>query len=346
MITLIKQFLFSQRSMKTNVGPNQDSDQQARYLMLDLINRERNRVGSPPVALADNTAAQRHADACHSMGVGSHWNLEGLKPYMRYSLTGGCQNNGENCYQHVRVGNAGPGDIAGSINLAMKGWMASPGHRTTILDPWHRKVSVGIHWTASQFAAIQDFEGDYLDFTVYPAVSGGVLEFSGRVKNGVNLSTPDDLIAELWFDPPPAPLTVGQLLRVNGYDNGIPVARLRRVLPDGYFWEQNSFTAQFIRMRSPEQLSRDVTIPKSLFDRKSMIESAYKGNQHAERLEIDVPLIDAEEWRVSASGFSVRTDVGPVLDQWGNGVYSLLLYSPMASSPEMVNFSQFSMFLY
>ena len=65
-------------------------------LMLQLINAERAAVGLMPVALGENAAAQLHAEASLRGCFSSHWGLDGLKPYMRYSLTGGYQANAEN----------------------------------------------------------------------------------------------------------------------------------------------------------------------------------------------------------------------------------------------------------
>lgn len=64
--------------------------------MLALINAERRIAGLAPVVLGDNDAAQLHAEASLENCFASHWGLDGLKPYMRYSLAGGYQSNGEN----------------------------------------------------------------------------------------------------------------------------------------------------------------------------------------------------------------------------------------------------------
>ena len=64
--------------------------------MLELINIAREDAGVPPVALGDNDAAQLHAESALANCFGSHWGIDGLKPYMRYSLAGGYQSNGEN----------------------------------------------------------------------------------------------------------------------------------------------------------------------------------------------------------------------------------------------------------
>ena len=64
--------------------------------MLELINGERTKAGVPMVALGENVAAQLHAEEALAGCYASHWGADGLKPYMRYSLAGGYQSNGEN----------------------------------------------------------------------------------------------------------------------------------------------------------------------------------------------------------------------------------------------------------
>lgn len=64
--------------------------------MLALINAERKKAGVSAVTLGENIAAQLHAESALENCFSSHWGLDGLKPYMRYSLARGYQSNGEN----------------------------------------------------------------------------------------------------------------------------------------------------------------------------------------------------------------------------------------------------------
>ena len=64
--------------------------------MLEMINEQRRLASVPPLRLGDNKAAQLHAEAMRDDCFVSHWDTDGLKPYMRYSLTGGYQYNAEN----------------------------------------------------------------------------------------------------------------------------------------------------------------------------------------------------------------------------------------------------------
>ena len=78
--------------------------------MLELINAERISGGLDPVVLGDNSAAQLHAEFEIEHCFNSHWGIDGLKPYMRYTAcAGGYQSNGENGHSNtwtVRTGGA------------------------------------------------------------------------------------------------------------------------------------------------------------------------------------------------------------------------------------------------
>ncbi|MXY20302.1 MAG: hypothetical protein F4Y49_03085 [Dehalococcoidia bacterium] len=80
---------------ETAVSPDLRHLEEKTY-MLELINAERAKAGVGSVVLGDNIAAQLHAEAALENCFASHWGIDGLKPYMRYSLAGGYQSNGEN----------------------------------------------------------------------------------------------------------------------------------------------------------------------------------------------------------------------------------------------------------
>ncbi|MBI4329204.1 MAG: hypothetical protein HY685_05000, partial [Chloroflexi bacterium] len=60
-----------------------------RQLALSLINNDRAKFGLPPVALGSNQAAQLHADDMLEHQYLGHWWVDGRKPYMVYTQTGG-----------------------------------------------------------------------------------------------------------------------------------------------------------------------------------------------------------------------------------------------------------------
>ena len=195
--------------------------------MLELINDERVNVGLNPVVLGDNVAAQLHAEASLENCFSSHWGIDGLKPYMRYSLAGGYQSNGENgsgrdyCIK-ASDGYRANGSAEQEIRQAMEGWMDSPGHRDNILDPLHKKVNIGLAWDRYNFKAYQHFEGEYVEYAHPPLIENGVLRISGTVKNGVEFNDDfRDLGVQVYYDPPPHALTIGQVARTYCYDFGL-----------------------------------------------------------------------------------------------------------------------------
>lgn len=197
----------------TPASPVQPSVYQHEELVayaLELINGDRLANGLMPVTLGSNTAAQKHAEERLANKYLSHWGLDGLKPYMRYTLAGGVNSESENGFstETIWIGGKDPSyriDPKEILEEAQKGLMASPGHRRNILDKWHQKVNLGIAYDAERLDLVQQFEGDYIEFSVPPVVIGNNLSMIGRVTLGTIESI------DLYYDPLPQHLTPEQL---------------------------------------------------------------------------------------------------------------------------------------
>ncbi len=200
--------------------------------MLDLINQARSEAGVPGVALGSNAAAQLHAEAMLEHCVGSHWGLDGLKPYMRYALAGGYQVNGETVsasdYCNPQARHRG---VKRELLDAMNGFMDSPGHRRAILNPLYTRVNIGTAWAAHRVDVVLHLEGEYIQYDAVPAIEGPVLRMKGQLLDGATLYSPDDLGVQIYYDPMPSPLTRGQVARTYCYSNGRHVASLSRPRP-------------------------------------------------------------------------------------------------------------------
>jgi len=72
------------------------SNNQLVQFALEQVNDDREKHGVPPVNLGNNSAAQKHADDSLEFDYFSHWNSEGVKPYVTYTLFGGRGNVAEN----------------------------------------------------------------------------------------------------------------------------------------------------------------------------------------------------------------------------------------------------------
>ena len=316
-------------------------------LMLQLINAERDAAGLEPVALGANAAAQLHAEASLAGCFSSHWGLDGLKPYMRYSLAGGYQANAENgsgldyCITEADS-YAEIGSVEQEIREAMAGWMESPGHRSTILDPWHRAVNVGLAWDRFNFVAIQHFEGGYVEYRQLPEIREGHLVLEGAVTNGAGFGGRDGLGIQVYYDPPPGPLTPGQLARTYCYGSGLPVAALRP--PPGLlrYYDEDEFTAAYRPCPDPYNAPAGARAPRSPDEAHVYWQAAYEASQAAQEYAVTAPWVTAREWEVTGQAFSVRADLSRVIAVYGPGVYSVLVWGRIGGEAAVL--SEYSIF--
>lgn len=297
--------------------------------MLELINAERAKAGVPPVVLGDNIAAQLHAEAALENCFTGHWGVDGLKPYMRYSLAGGYQSNGENAsglnYCIKPWENYRPiASIERESREVMRGFMNSPGHRRQILDPWHRKVNIGLAWDRHNFRVAQHFEGDYVEYSTLPTLENGLLSLAGAVKNGISFSARQDLGIQIYYDPPPYPLTRGQVARTYCVGLGLQVAVLRPPLTGNQFYVDHRFTNTQSQCIDPYQVPADSPAPGS-HDEAHRISGAAR-SQPLASVAVAGPWITSSHWLAAGADFAAQADLSPVIAQHGPGVYTVAVW--------------------
>ena len=311
---------------------------EAKRAMLDLVNEKRVWAGVPPVALGDNIAAQLHAESALDNCFLSHWGMDGLKPYMRYSVAGGYQSNGENghgigyCpkpserYRSKKLEVAAEG--------AVEGWMKSPGHRANMLYPHHRKANIGIGWDGLNFQAYLHLEGDHIEYDTLPQIdSDGILMMSGSTRNGATLQDHDDLGVYIYYDPPHHNLTLGQLARTYCYGVGRTVAALREPLTDGVFWTEDEYADSFRDCPNPYDVDPDSSVPSSYKEALDFGGEAHKASESPTPQSVIVPWVTATEWRVTIDSFSVIADLSDVLNAIGAGVYTVTIWGLIGGEP-------------
>ena len=317
--------------------------------MLAKINYERRKAGVKPVTLGDNIAAQLHAESALDNCFASHWGIDGLKPYMRYSLAGGYQSNAENGHgsdycisskdRYTPITN-----IQHEIDDAMEGWMDSPGHRRNLLDPAHRKVNIGLAWNRYDFKAYQHFEGDYIEFDSTPTLEHGVLTLSGSMKNTVSFEHRDDLDVQVYFDRAPHPLTPGQVARTYCYGSGMLVADLRPPLSDGSYYSENTYKddESYRSCPDPYDIPPDAPAPTSLDEAHEVWQEAYDASQAKQVSDSTVHLITAREWIALGETFFVEADLSKVIDEHRHGVYSVVIWGKLDGADTVI--AEFSLF--
>lgn len=316
--------------------------------MLNLINAERLKAGVQPVELGNNNAAQLHAESALANCFSSHWGIDGLKPYMRYSIAGGYQSNAENghgsdyCIK-AHENYAPIRSIQVEISEAMSGWMDSSGHRRSILDRHFRKVNIGLAWDRYNIAAFQHFEGDYVAYDQPPYISpSSRLFLNGRVKNGAQIGG-RDLGISVYYDQPPRTLTRGQVSRTYCYDAGMKVAALREPPPSGSYWATDEFTEIYAPCPDPYDIPADAR-PAMSHDEAGMLwQEAYIRSRAKKGTQIVVPWITAGRWQVANDTFMVAADLSDVLRKHGDGVYTIVVWGIVDG--EDVVISEYSIFV-
>jgi len=190
------------------------SPDQAYDYFLQLVNEDRRNYGNAPPVRLDRIAAkaaQEHADDMAENGYVSHWSLDGKKPPQRYNDAGGDHNVTENVSfwdSNFQLFLTRP-----VVEDVEKRFMASEGHRVTILQPQHTHVGLAIsirkrggEWV---MAADQEFIDKYAEYGEMPrsTLPGQAVAVSGRL----DVSRVEFLQAAIGREDLPKPVTADYL---------------------------------------------------------------------------------------------------------------------------------------
>ena len=234
---------------------------------------------------------------------------------------------GGEAYEAENVGMGyGGGSTAAAFEGAQNWLMNNPGHSGNILNKWHNQVNLGVACDKSACAAVQQFEGDYVAFSVQPTISNGILRFAGDLKGDFTFQG-----AHLWYDQPPHPLTPGQLDATYSYFAGQqPATFLRKPLDETSYYAEDSTEHYYQRPVDPYLLAH--SIPRSSTPEHSL----------TNRLKT-VPWITATTWRDSEQDFEVEANISSVLNDLGPGVYTLIIWGN--AEGELVPLTKYSLFM-
>lgn len=204
-----------------NIFPKAPSHDELVNYTLWLINSDRQQNGLQNVSLSSVDSGQQHANDMLKNNYFSHWDTQGYKPYMRYTLAGGKGAVAENCaaqlgsYFNLK-------DALKQIEWNMMYDDASSkwGHKDNILDPTHNKVSIGIAYDRNNIYLVQDFENDLVSWTILDSVSSQVTMQGTILKGDLSVNG-----VAIFFDKV-GTLTAQQLSNSpyqGGYDVGATV---------------------------------------------------------------------------------------------------------------------------
>ena len=306
-------------------APNED----IRQYILGLTNQHRHENGLKPVRAGHNRAAQVHADNALNSCYSAHWDLWGLKPNHRYTLTGGTGTGKENvagnsyCIKRSEFYESIRGNLDKEAKDIVDGWMESPGHRRNILNPAHTILNIGLAWNNYNIVAVQQFSSDYIRFSTKPNISSeGTLSFAGSVT-GASLSIGNTTNFTLQFDLPPSPLTPGQLSYTYSLCNSYRIASIQ---PIGIFSLGSKYTTEEGRCIDPYEINPALPPPASIKEAQERWAQAKinsSGTKEIPSLNVD---IHTRHYSLNSNFFDVAADINEILDTLGPGIYTLTIW--------------------
>jgi uncharacterized protein YkwD len=177
---------------------------------LSVINKDRLAYNLSAVSYSSIASAQQHSENMLQNDYFSHWDIYGMKPYMRYSLLGGNQSVDENI---AFIYNSSGVNLTNAISQMEYDMMyndskcCNNGHRDNILTPQHNYVSIGVAYNATTVYFTEDFINDYINwFYGTPSINNGIVRLNGSY--GSNYALNEVLVT---FDPPISSITPFQL---------------------------------------------------------------------------------------------------------------------------------------
>lgn len=180
---------------------------------LSIINQNRTIFGLAPVTLSPIPSGQQHADSMLQNAYFSHWDTQGFKPYMRYSLLNGTGFVEENvAYEYSTLPTFTSMQKVDKVINDLEWQMmnndticCNNGHRDNILNPYHNRVSIGVAYDSTHVYFVEDFETHLVNFKT-PIVQGNSVSLIGNTSQSLNPSS-----IEVFYDSPPTQLTPTQL---------------------------------------------------------------------------------------------------------------------------------------
>lgn len=188
-------------------------------------------------------------------------------------------------------------------------------------------MNIGISYRRPNLWLVQLFVGDYVGYTKSPTVTDGRLSFSGRAKNGANISGGNLNVTVSWEQTPHS-LTRGQLHNTGCYSGGEPIAALNPFNAYSFYEIYGTICGD------PYEVSPDAPAATSYFDRKSSTQNSFSTG---------VALIPTDIWKTEGDDFAVSADISNLLDQHGDGVYTTVLWAEV--NGEDVPISEYSIFI-
>ena len=331
------------QSERGGSAPHARNLKEKQYVM-DWVNHLREGHGVDPVTLGSNPAPQIHAEESLSQCAISHWSLNGLKPYMRYTLGNGVQANAENVYSLNGCRDnfiwSVATDTRNHLDRAMQQLMLSPGHRRVLLDPAFRAVNLGLAWDAHAITLVQHFESDYVRRGGAPTLRDGVLRLTAELQNLPHSAEETRLTLTVSHEPPPRPLTEGQIAHTWCYD--LPKPELLIHPPRETHHHRNQLTVQLeareTECPNPYLTHRDTPGPTNALE-TSRIQRGARKYFVAPYDTFYLTYQEATKWEVNGNAVNIEADISAMTSLLGPGVYTVTLVGQLEEKAQRLSTS-------
>ena len=160
-----------------------------------------------------------------------------------------------------------------------------------------------------------------------------MLQMSGSIKNEVQLDR-DSLGVTITYDRPNHPLTRGQLHNTTCGINGQSIAALRPPLRSNAYYTSDTFVVSGTRCQDPYDVPPDASAATSSYDHKPDIRIPFQ---------TEGVWITANLWSIDGRDFQVAADISDLLEQYGDGVYTIVLWGEVNGEPTPI--SEYSIFM-
>ena len=319
--------------------------------MIRLTNQHRAHSGVPPVRLGQNPAAQIHAEEALKGCYTAHWDRWGLKPNHRYTLTGGTGADGENASGLSYCIKPGDNYTANSamekeVAETIQGWIDSPGHRRNLLNPAHTILNIGIAHDRFNQVMVQHFSSDYIQYEVRPNISpDGILRLNGQVS-GATLEIGDTVSIQIYHDPPPKPLTQGQLANTYALCNSRQVGLIVEPLPPNWSRSGPEVRTEIQKFEcvNPYETNPNRQAPKNPDEAHQAWADAKLASSKGSSKKTEVRRIIAERFDIPGGEFNIQVNLTPILRKNGPGIYGILLWGRPLHMSESTPLSEQSIF--
>ena len=327
----------------TKTLPARERNLAQQFMLLELTNQARTEAGAQPLILGNNPAAQIHADQSINQCGGGHWDLYGLKPYMRYSLTGGYHQNAETWFSRSTCGYGSiwynpatsPETV---IKHAFQAFIKSPGHREALLNPHYQMVNIGMAWDRQNFIAVQHFESDYLTFETLPSINKNQLHLKATLNDNARFSPGKTPLVLVSYDPPPRPLNRDQLTRTGCYQPGIPILRLLPRPHPNQKYSLSQATIQLDQHSCPDPYKATGDEPPAQQTHRAQEPPASDRRPQT----VIVLFHQADQWEVTPNSIELNANLSQTLQSKGPGIYAVSIYAEVQG--KQIKVSDFSIF--